>query len=617
MSETASAVFVITAEDIARSGTNNIPDLLRIVPGVEVAQINSSKWAISIRGFNGQYSNKLLVMVDGRTVYSPMLSGVFWDSLDVLVSDIDRIEVIRGPGATVWGANAVDGVINIITKKTSDTQGGLITAAAGTYEHGLGAARYGGKLGETTTYRVFADGFNRDHFPSVSGQNSADGWNLIHGGFRIDANASAQDSVTIEGDSESGTAGEIVSSITSISPPVNGLLALRDRFSGWDLLSRWNHVLSPQSETSLQVYFDRSTRGDSTYGFGINTFDIDFQHHVGWGSRQDFVWGLGYRRSADDTITTFRISFTPESRANQLFSSFIQDEITIRPDRLYLSLGTKLEHNDYTGFGLEPSVRLAWTPSDRNTLWAAVSRAQRTPARSDIGIGVNLEALPGPNNLPIVVGYTGDPNQKAEQETSVETGYRAKLSNRVSLDSTVFFNHYSDLVSVEPGTPLFENTPIPHLVYLSRFGNLASGETHGFETFVDWKVTHKWTLSPGYSFLTMHIHRDPASQDLTVGPQTEGSIPNHQAQVRSQLIVARHWQWNTSAYFVGALPALAIPSYTRLDSNLTWQVGERLSIGVVGQNLLRDRHLEYSGPDSSVQSDFIKRSAYVKASWLF
>jgi iron complex outermembrane receptor protein len=617
MSRTASAVFVITAEDIARSGANCIPDLLRIVPGVEVAQINSSTWAISIRGFNGQYSNKLLVVVDGRTVYTPMLSGVFWDSLDVLLSDIDRIEVIRGPGATVWGANAVDGVINIITKKTSDTQGGLVTAAAGTYEHGLGAAQYGGKIGETTTYRVFVDGFNRDHFPSVLGRSGADDWNLVHGGFRADTKASERDSVTIEGEGESGNAGEIVSSIASISPPVNGLLALRDRFSGWDLLSRWDHVLSPDSETSLQVYFDRSTRGDSTYGFGINTFDIDFQHHVGWGSRQDFVWGLGYRHSADDTITTSRISFSPESRTNQLFSSFIQDEITIRPERVYLSLGTKLEHNDYTGFGLEPSARLAWTPSDRNTFWAAISRAQRTPARSDIGISVNLEALPGPESLPIVVGYTGNPNEKAEQETSVEAGYRAKLSDRVSLDSTVFFNHYSDLVSVEPGIPQFENNPIPHLVDLSRFGNLAFGETHGFETFVDWKVTHKWTLSPGYSFLTMHIHRDPASQDLTTGPQTEGSIPNHQAQVRSQLSVARHWQWNTSAYFVGALPALEVPSYTRLDSNLTWQVGERLSIGVVGQNLLRDRHLEYSGPDSSVQSDFIKRSAFVQASWFF
>lgn len=617
MSRTASAVFVITSDDIVQSGADNIPDLLRMVPGVEVAQINSSKWAISIRGFNGQYSNKLLVLVDGRTVYTPMLSGVFWDTLDVLLSDIDRIEVIRGPGATVWGANAVNGVINIITKKAADTRGGLVTAEAGTNQHALGAVRYGGKVGAATAYRVFADGFNHNHFPDLSGNDGADDWQLLHGGFRIDTDVSNKDSVTIEGDAERGNEGEIASSILSILPPVNGLVALRDRFSGWDLLSRWNRVLSPNSETSLQVYFDRSTRGDLTYGFGINTFDVDFQHHIGWRSRQDLVWGIGYRRSADDTITTPRISFTPQSQTTQLFSSFIQDEIAIRPESLYLSLGTKLEHNDYTGYGLQPSARLAWIPSHRNTFWAAVSRAQRTPARSDIGIGVNLEALPGPNNLPIVVGYTGSPNQKDEQETSVEAGYRAKLSNKVSLDLAAFFDHYGDLVSVEPGTPEFESNPIPHLVYLSRFANLAKGETHGFETWVNWEPTRKWILSPGYSFLTTHIHRDAASHDLVTGPLTEGGAPSHQAQLRSQLTLPRHWQWNASAFFVGPLPWLAVPSYTRLDTNLTWQLGERCSIGLVGQNLLRDRHLEYAGSDSSVQSDVIKRSAYVKVSWSF
>ena len=617
ISQAASAVFVITSEDIARSGAYNIPDLLRMVPGVEVAQINSSKWAISIRGFNGQYSNKLLVLVDGRTVYTPILSGVFWDAQDVPLDNVDRIEVIRGPGATVWGANAVNGVINIITKKASDTQGGFVSAGGGSYEHGFGAARYGGTIGSATAYRVFADGFNRDHFPTPSGLNGNDDWEMVHGGFRVDASPSAQDSVTVEGDASRGNAGEVASSVVSISPPVNGLLDLRDRYSGWDLLSRWNHIASAHSETSLQVYFDRSTRGDTTYGFGLNIFDVDFQHHIGWGTRQDFVWGLGYRLSSDDTLATLRTSFTPASSTTQLFSSFVQDEITILPDRLYLSVGTKLEHNDYTGFGLEPSARIAWTPSARNTLWAAVSQAQRIPSRGDTGILVNLEALPGPNNIPILVGYTGNPDQKAERVTSVETGYRASLSSRVSLDSTIFFNHYGDLVSVEPGSPLFDADPTPHLAVLSRFANLLYGETHGFETFVEWKVTRRWTLSPGYSFLTMHLHREASSNDLITAPGTEGSIPNHQAQLRSRLNLHRHWQWNTEAYFVGPLPALAVPSYTRLDSNITWQAGERFSISLVGQNLLRDRHLEYTGPDSSVQSDLIKRSAYAKVAWRF
>jgi iron complex outermembrane receptor protein len=617
ISEAASAVFVITSEDIARSGANNIPDLLRMVPGVEVAQINSSKWAISIRGFNGQYSNKLLVLVDGRTVYTPMLSGVFWDAQDVLLDNIDRIEVIRGPGATVWGANAVNGVINIITKKTSDTQGAFATAGGGSYEHGFGAARYGGRLGGATSYRVFADGFDRNHFPTPFGLNGNDDWEMVHGGFRVDTSASAQDSITVEGDANSGNAGEVAGSVVSISPPINGLLDLRDRYSGWDLLSRWNHTSSAHSETSLQVYFDRNTRSDTTYGFGVNTFDLDFQHHIGWGTRQDFVWGLGYRVSSDDTLATLRISFTPAGRTTQLFSSFVQDEITILPERLYLSLGTKLEHNDYTGFGLEPSGRIAWTPNARNTLWAAVSQAQRTPARSDTGILVNLAALSGPNNIPMLVGYTGNPNEKAERETSVETGYRARLSSSVSLDSTIFFNHYGDLVSVEPGSPLFDADPTPHLVVLSRFANLLYGETHGFETLVNWKVTRRWTLSPSYSFLTMHLHREASSADLTTAPETEGSVPTHQAQLRSQVNLPLHLQWNAAANFVGSLPALAVPSYTRLDSNMTWQAGERFSISLVGQNLLHDRHLEYTGPDSSVQSDLIKRSVYAKVTWRF
>jgi iron complex outermembrane recepter protein len=616
LSKTASAVFVITAEDIARSGANNIPDLLRIVPGVEVAQINSSKWAISIRGFNGQYSNKLLVLVDGRTVYTPMLSGVFWDAQDVPLDNIDRIEVIRGPGATVWGANAVNGVINIITKKASDTQGGLLTAGGGSYEHGFGAARYGGTVGKATAYRVFAEGFERDHFPSGSGSSENGDWQMIHGGFRLDTSPSALDSITLEGDTSRGNAGEIADSVLSISPPVNGLLSLRDKYSGWNLLSRWNHTISAQSETSLQVYFDRSTRGDTTYGFGLNTFDVDFQHHIGWGARQDLVWGLGYRLSSDDTLATLRISFTPASSTTQLFSSFVQDEITILPDRLYLSVGTKLEHNDYTGFGLEPSTRIAWTPNARNTLWGAVSQAQRIPSRGDTGILVNLEALPGPNNIPMLVGYTGNQNQKAERETSVEAGYRAQLSNRVSLDSTVFFNRYSDLVSVEPGSPLLDANP-PHLVILSKFANLLYGETHGLETFVDWKVTRRWTVGPGYSFLTLHLHRETTSNDPTGALGTQGGMPNHQAQLRSKLDLARHWQWNTTASFVSPLAALGVPSYTRLDSNITWQAGEGFSISLVGQNLLRDRHLEYAGPDSSVQSDLIKRSTYAKVSWRF
>jgi iron complex outermembrane receptor protein len=617
LSRTASAIFVIAQEDIRRSGATNIPDLLRMVPGVDVAQINANKWAISLRGFNGQYSNKLLVLIDGRTVYSPMFSGVFWDAQDVLLESIERIEVIRGPGATVWGANAVNGVINIITKKASDTQGGLLTAGGGTYDLGIGTARYGGKLRDKASYRVSADGFARNHFLDAAGRDGNDEWKAVHGGFRVDANASAKDSITLEGDAESGNAGEIPTNPGFNSSPVNAS-PLTDRFSGWNVLSRWSHVASLHSETSLQVYFDRSTRGDGTYGIGLNTFDLDFQHHVGWGERQDFVWGLGYRLSSDDTITTSRISFNPADRNTQLFSSFIQDEITILPDRVYLSLGTKLEHNDYTGFGLGPSARISWTASNRNMFWTAVSQAERTPARSDTDVRVNSSLLPGPNGLPLQVSIFGNPNSKNERLRAVEAGYRTQLTARVSLSSTVFLNDYDDLVSLESGTPYLESNPSPlHLVIPNTFSNLEYGETHGFEMFANWRVSNHWSLDPGYSYLTMHLHHSPLSNDLATGPATQGGSPNHQAQLRSHLDLPNHWGWNASAYFVGRLPAQAVPSYTRLDSNLTWQLAERSSIALVGENLLRDRHMEYMGSDLTVLPTMIKRSVYAKFIWQF
>ena len=618
LSKVPAAIFVITQEDIHRSGATNIPDLLRMVPGLDVAQINPSIWAISARGFNGEYSNKLLVLIDGRTVYTPIFSGVFWDAQDVPLDSIGRIEVIRGPGATVWGTNAVNGVINIITKSAEETQSAIATAAGGTLEHGAGMVRYGGKIGSRETYRVFADSFEMGHFLTPDNQSGKDDWYLFHGGFRADANLSSKDSLTLEGEAVRGNAGEMATTIVSLLPPVNATLALRDRFSGWNILARWKRVQSPNSETSLQVYFDRSNRGDTTYGIGLNTFDIDFQHHVRWGQRQDFVWGLGYRLSSDDTAATLRVSFNPPDLATQIFSSFVQDEIAIRPDRLYVSLGTKLQHDYFNGINLQPNARITWTPKDRDMFWAAISGARRTPSHIDTAVRVNYAAFPGPDNLPILISLFGNPDQKNERLTAIEAGFRKELSERLSFDSTAFFNQYRDLSSEEPGSTRLEADPPPvHLLLPEYFANLLHGETHGIEMFANVKLASQWTLSPGYSFLTMHLHRDAASLDLTSGPETEGGIPNQQAQLRSQVNLPWHWQWTTSAYFVGRLAAPKIPSYTRLDTNLAWQLSDRISLGLVGQNLLRNLHQEYAGPDLTVLPSLIRRSAYAKITWRF
>jgi iron complex outermembrane receptor protein len=618
-SQVAASIFVISQEDIRRSGALNIPDLLRMVPGLDVAQIDAGKWAISARGINGQYSNKLLVMVDGRTVYTPIFGGVFWDSQNTPLKAIERIEVIRGPGAAVWGANAVNGIINIITKSAGETQGVMITAREGTGETGPDTIRYGGKAGGLGSFRVYAAGFHVRSLLTPTGLDSQDDWRLIQGGFRTDSTLTAKDTLTTEGEVYQGDAGELAHMPISLQPPVNGVLALRDRYFGWNLLTRWNRTISPGSSTSLQVYFDRTTRGDNTYGLGLNTIDIDFQHHVGWGARQDIVWGLGYRLTSDDTIQTLRISFTPADRRNQLFSAFAQDEIAIQPDSLHLSLGTRLEHNVNTGFDIEPSARLAWTPNSRNMLWSAVSGAVRTPARSDSDIRVNYYAYPGgPGGMPMLVSFFGNPKVKDERVTAFEAGYRNTWTSRLSLDASAFYNRYRDLTTVEPEPARIEVNPAPvHLLIPTTWGNGMYGETHGMEFFANWKASNFWTLSPGYALLSAHFHTLASSQDTAIAFETVGSTPSHQAQLRSSVSLPRNLQWNLSAYFVNRLSALAVPSYTRVDTGLTWSAGDHAAMSLEGQNLFSDRHLEFSGPDSTVQPSLMKRSAYVKISWSF
>jgi len=623
VSQVAAAVFVISREDMIHSGATNIPDLLRMVPGLDVAQIDASNWAISSRGFNGQYSNKLLVLVDGRTVYSSIFAGVFWDSQDIPLDSIDRIEVIRGPGAAVWGSNAVNGVVNIITLNAAATQGGYVSGEAGNTSVGPETIRFGGKARLVGPYRVFAEGFHINSLPALDGLNGQDDWRLIHGGFRTDSSLSARDSLTTEGEVFEGNAGDIALTPISLAPPENAALAMRTRYFGWNLLTRWTHTSSVRSETSLLAFFDRTKRGDSTgedstYDIGQSTFNIDFQHHVAAGSTQDIVWGLGFRISTDAIHPTLRISASPDTRRTQLFSSFVQDEFNLRSARVHLVLSARIEHSDFTGFDLQPSARLTWVPDAKDSLWASLSGADRTPARADSDIRVNFEALPGPGGEALLVSLFGNPNQKNEHLTALETGYRKTWTSKFSLDSAIFFNRYRDLVSVEPGPIRIESIPAPeHYLLPETFGNGLYGETHGIEVFADWKVEKSWTLKPGYSFFSMHLHQFPGSQDSSSAGQTEGGTPDHQAQLRSDLRLPRNVKWNMSAYFVNRLPEQVIPSYVRVDTGLTWLVGENVSLDLRGQNLSKTLHPEYSGPNSTVQSSMMRRDVTAKVAWSF
>jgi iron complex outermembrane receptor protein len=616
LSQAAAAIFVINQDDIRRSGALNIPDLLRMVPGLDVAQINANTWAISSRGFNHQFSDKLLVLIDGRTVFTPSQDGVNWDTQDVPLEDIERIEVIRGPGATVWGSNAVNGVINVITKSATDTQGVLVTAGGGTENRAFGTVQNGGTFGADMSYRVFAKYLDTDNLPGVLGPAS-DAWHLLHGGFRLDGHLANDDLVTLQGDIYGGSEGAVIVHIASISPPENENVSRTTNLSGGNVLGRWTHLQANGTETTLQVYFDRYLRLGGELDETCDTIDIDFHQNARFGSRNFLVWGAGYRHAADRTVATIDDAFAPADMSLQLFSAFVQDEITLRPDRLTLTVGSKLEHNDFTGFEVEPSVRLAFTPSTRDTFWAAVSDSARTPSLRDENADFNVAAFSLPNGSPAITTIEGNPHEKSEYLLSQELGYRLQANARVSIDVSLFYNRYRNLRTSEEGAPLPQTIPQPYTEIPINEGNRMHGSTQGLELSTKIRVTDQWTLSPGYALLRMDLKNDPGSLDTESVPDTEGSSPRHQAQLRSALNLSRTLSWNVAAYYVARLTDQQVPSYTRLDSQFSWQPTPALALSLVGQNLLRDRHVESLDIQTSVNSSLLQRAAYAKISWKF
>jgi iron complex outermembrane receptor protein len=626
LSRTAAAIFVITQEDIRRSGATNIPDVLRMVPGMNVAQINGSTWAISARGFNQQFSNKLLVMIDGRVVYTSTFAGVFWDTvLDFPLEDIARIEVIRGPGGTVWGANAVDGVINIFTKKACETRGGMVVAEGGNIDQEGGMVQYGGELKQGTDYRVYAKYFNRTNLLDLNGQNGADGWHQLRGGFRIDSTLSSKDSLMVEGDIVTGREGELGFVLPSVTSPAFVAESEQINLGNGSLETVWNHVSSARSDTSVQISFDRHKRDDPQNPETRDTLDFGFQHHIALGGRQDVVWGLGYRYTTDLILGSLTVFENPASSQHQVYDGFFQDEIALVPDRLYLTGGMKLEHNDYTGFEFMPSVRMTWAPTTHHMLWLAVSRALRAPSRNDTNLVLNIGDIgAGPGGVPELLRLYGNPQYQDERLIAYELGYRTAVSSRLSIDLATFFNDYDNLQTTEPLAPFAESTPAPaHVVFPLTYENLMHGETHGFEITANWKVTDRWTLAPGYTFEQLHMYTNPSSADSVTGPFVEGAVPDHTAQLRSHLDLRKSLALDAAADEVSQLnnqgPSsnVTIPAYTRLDVGLTWKPWEQTTFSLVGQNLLQDHHLEFEDVNGALQSSQIRRSGYAKVTWRF
>ncbi len=607
------AVFVVTPEMIRRSGATSVPQVLRMVPGMDVARISTDSWAVSARGFNGRFANKLLVLIDGRTVYTPVFSGVHWDMQDVLLEDVERIEVIRGPGGTLWGANAVNGVINIITKSAQDTQGAYATAGGGTEERATDAVRYGGRFGENLSWRVYGKHYERD-----GGAWTNDAFGGAHDdgrqgrvGFRMDwdPGGAKSDLVTVQGEHYVGASG-IADFRTQTLPPFTVPVIGDDRITGQHLLTRWTHTYDKDRDWSLQAYYDEYLRDGPTFFEMVETWDLDFQRRFPLSERQHIVWGIGFRLMQDDLRgpDPFTLTAIPGQRQTTLASGFVQDEVTLIEDRLTWTVGTKLEDNSYTGLEVQPGTRLLWTPDRRHSIWGAISRAVRTPSRIDD----DLFFTAGPPFVPGFLRVTGNRGFVSEDMIAYETGYRGQMTDKFAWDVAVFYNVYDHLRTLVYGTPYVEFVPPPpHAVLPARFGNGAGGEGYGVELGADWEVSDRWRVHGAYTFLRLHLHGDPF-----LDPATEGASPQHQVYLRSSWDLGRHVEFDLMARYVDDLPALDVPAYLSMDLRLGWRPTKQWELAVVGQNLLERSHREYNAElMSRAQATAVERGVYGTITW--
>ncbi len=603
--DAAAAIFVITNNDLRRWGVTSIPEALRRVPGISVARIDANKWAITSRGFNSHFANKLLVLIDGRSVYTPLFAGVYWETQEVMLEDVDRIEVIRGPGGTLWGANAVNGVINIITRSAAETRGDLVAVTAGNEIPGIGSVRHGGKLQNGADYRIYAQ--YKNYAEGYNAAGAHDDWRSGQVGFRADWSSGADDLMTLQGELYQGKAGQQVIIPTGNGPTV-GIPNIDDTDSNsGNLQFRWARALDADSDVALQVYYDHVGRDGAVLFEDRDTFDVDFQHRFRWRAVHDFVWGLGYRFIHDNTDNNATFSLEPSSRSVNLYSAFLQDEISLTDD-LRLTLGSKFEHNDFTGFEIQPNTRIAWTPDETHTIWGAVSRAARTPARGEHDVLLRLQPIPDPG---VPVYAIGDNEYDSEDVLAWEAGYRFNYRNRWSLDVAAFYNEYDKLRTLDPVT-----TPPANL--LLAFDNNMSGETWGLELASQWQVRPGWRLNATYTWLDMALHLENGSRDY-MSESAEDASPTSSAALWSSLDIGPRLQFDAALRYVGAIETsgVDIDSYVELDLRLGWEARPGLEFSLIGQNLLDNHHREFLPDFISTQPTEVKRSIYGRVTWRF
>lgn len=564
LSQAASAIQVITGEEIRRSGASSLPEALRLAANLEVAQVNAHDWAITARGFNGaplsnnSLADKLLVLIDGRSVYTPLFGGVFWDVQDLVLEDVDRIEVISGPGATLWGANAVNGVINVVTKKAKQTQGIYVAGAAGSFIQDQASLRWGGGSDSTFFFRVYGQRRDIGSTELVSGADAPDEWDITQGGFRVDYDASLASSLTVSGDVYLGHEGDPEAAVVE----------------GENLLSRWVRSFSPESDLTAQVYFDRTWRDLPIAHFReeLITVDADVQHRFRLGSRQTIVWGGGYRLMMDDVDNSVTASFDPEDRTMRLYGAFVQDAVALVGESLKIIVGTKLGHNTFSGMELQPSARLSWSPRETHSAWAAVSRAVRSPSRFDTDI--------------VTPNLGGDPDFDSEEVVAYELGYRVRPERRLLCSVAAFHNRYDDIRSVNLNT-----TPPP----LLTFANDQEAQTRGFEVTATVEVADWWRIRGGYSYL--HEHFSPKSDLVVPGSDSfEATDPRYRIQFHTTVDLPAHLELDVLGRYVDALTStvltLSVPGYFGCDAKLAYE-HRGVELAVIGRNLWEERHAEF------------------------
>ena len=622
LDQTPAAVYVITRDQIRRSGMTSIPELLRLAPGVNVARINGNTWAISVRSFNGTLSNKLLVMIDGRVVYNPLFSGVFWDAQDTLIEDIDRIEVVRGPVSPQWGANAVNGAIHVITRPADQTQGGLLDLGSGTEDRGHEGIRYGGSTGPDTFYRMYGQTNTRPQWAPLGTNLPAGTWGSIQAGGRLDHRFSADSELTVQGDGYSEL-GNIFGTNVIRQAPFQAVASSPLDSSGGNILARWTEHSASGAETVIQMYFDQLKRGNPRdLGTRIETADLDIQHWFPTTGQQQFTIGAGYRQMWDRAQNTTYSVLTPAASTYGTAYLSLADEIALKPGRLKLTLAARGERSGLSGYTFQPTARLWWSLAKRQSVWVAWTRPARTPSRGELAFQGDWTVVPA-GALPGVITVSGNPNLHPETSNAVDAGYRVEFKH-LSLDLSAFHYAYQDLISIDLGRPQLQSGQ-SFVVLPGTVGNGNMGTSSGAELAAMFELPGGSRLSASYSGDFSEIHHMSIPNAGSPFPQFTNANPygpRNQWQANWQTSLPRRVQLNLWVSHVGQIqsgqPAIqaVVPAYTRVDVQFSRSVGDAGNLQVGGQNLLTPYHLEFI-PEAQVPPSVIARSIYARFTWRF